>query len=81
MDVFFVAAFRAFATTGARHQFGGWAWRPELDYFAHLPYFNVAALYVARKSSALAQPAHVLERSSLLFLWCAALDLRQRSKS
>jgi len=50
VDVFFVATFRAFATASAGHQFGSWAWRPELDYFAQrillpsfLPLFNVAA--------------------------------------
>ena len=34
MNVFFVAALRAFAAASARHQFGSRSRRPELDNFA-----------------------------------------------
>ncbi len=48
MDVLLVAAFRAFATTSARHQFGSWARRPELDYFAQRTLTQTSSLLLRR---------------------------------
>ena len=48
MDVLLMAAFRAFAAASARHQFGSWARRPELDYFAQRTLTETSSLLLRR---------------------------------